>query len=298
VATEDRVVRGGFRWQGLLKIAFGLVGVLFLVVAFQQTWDRSREVPLPGWPALLLAAAAVLGALLAAGRSWVTLFEGDGSTPRLLRAFYTSQIGKYIPGGIWQPAGQAGLAVGTGIGVARAATLLPVHLLTQLVAGSFLGGLLGVFGRGLPLWLRIGALAAFLTLPLLNRGWMAAAALRIRRWRGGDAEIDYVPSQGAILRSFGWSLLTTSLSGLAFAVLLRSLSPVDPLIQVVPTFALAWAVGFAAVPFPGGLGVREAVLVPALGTSTALVIAASIAHRLVQMAGEVVMIALTTWRAR
>ena len=56
--------------------------------------------------------------------------------------------------------------------------------------------------------------------------------------------------------------------------------------------------GFLAVPFPSGIGVREAVLIATVASPSGAgpVIVASVVHRLVTMLGELVMIAITKTR--
>lgn len=277
------------------RAGFGLLALGFLGVAFWKTWDPSRPPALPPWPMTLSAFAVVVAGMAAAGRSWATLFEGAGSTRRLAHGLYVALFGKHIPGGIWQVIGQIGLAVGPGVSAAKAATAFPVMVLVQLVGGLSAGALLGLFGTGVTGWLRVLAVGGLAALPLLRREWMAAAADRIRRWRKIEGP-DHLPSQAAILRCYGWTVATFLLSGLGFALLLPAPGDVG-LAAVIGAFGLAWVVGFLAVPFPSGIGVREGVLVALLGSVAAPVIAASLLHRLVTMGAEAVL-ALATWRPR
>lgn len=283
------------RRQRAFRLAFGLAGVTFLAVALWETWDRSRPPVMPHWSAWLTAFAAVLAAMAAAARGWATLFEGAGSIRRLAHGLYVAHFGKHIPGGVWQVVGQIGLAVGPGVSAAKAATAFPVMVVVQVVGGLSVGALLGFSAGTAPGWVRVLAVCGLATLPLLRREWMTAVAARIRKWRRLE-EDDHLPSQAAILRCYGWTLVTFLFSGLAFALLLRSLS--DAGVGIVPAigaFGVAWVVGFLAVPFPSGIGVREGVMVVLVGPVAAQVIAASVLHRLVTMVAEGVLAAVT-WR--
>jgi len=286
------------------RVVFGLLGLGFLVLAFLAAWDRSMEAVVPTPAAAVAALAAVLAGHAAGGMGWVVLFEGRGSTRRLVHGLFLAQFGKYIPGGIWQVVGQVGLAAGPGITPARAAATMPVHVVVQLVAAAAVGAPLAAL-PAVPVPVRAAAAAALLLLPLLHRRWMAEAALRIRRWRGrapeggeggegGEGPVE-PPSQRAILLGFAWSALGIALAGLGFALLLRSLGGVDPLVSGTAIFGLAWLAGFLALPFPSGIGVREAVMLAALGSGAAVIVAASIAHRLTLIAAEAVLAAVT-WR--
>ena len=88
-------------------------------------------------------------------------------------------------------------------------------------------------------------------------------------------------------------------NGAALALLVWSLHAAR-LAAAVPAFALAWTVGFLAVPIPAGLGIREAVLIAVISRpgGAALVIAASVAHRLVAIISEAVMIVISRVRGR
>lgn len=279
--------------QRAFRLAFGLVGVIFLVVALWETWDRSRPPVMPHWTTWLTAFAAVVVAMAAAGRSWATLFEGAGSVRSLAHGLYVAHFGKHIPGGIWQVIGQIGLAVGPGVNAAKAATAFPVMVVVQVVAGLSAGALLAFFPGVAPTWVRVIAVGGLATLPLLRREWMTALAARIRKWRRIEGA-DHLPSQAAILRCYGWTLGTFLFSGLGFALLLRPLADAA-LIPAIGAFGLAWVVGFVAVPFPSGIGVREGALVAVLGPVAAPIIAASLLHRLVTMGAEAVLAAVT-WR--
>jgi len=280
-----------------LRIAFGVLGIAFMVIAFRETWNRSQEHAFPRWTAVVAAEVLVLAGLAGASRGWVALFDGRGSDRALAQAFYTSQLGKYVPGAIWQAVGQVGLSRSADVSLAQATTAFPVHALTQVAAGGTVGALLALLGVHLSVGVRLlAALGLLLVIPL-RRAWMVwVLGVISRRLKRGSPED--VPSQGAILRAYGWGVWTLVWSGAGFAVLAGSLHAADPVVAAVPAFAAAWTVGFLAVPFPSGIGVREAVLIATVASPTGAgpVIVASLVHRLVTMLGELVMIAFAKSR--
>ena len=109
---------------------------------------------------------------------------------------------------------------------------------------------------------------------------------------------ELIPPQERILRSYAWGIGSLLASGTAFALLASSLHAVKSPVASVPAFALAWTAGFLALPFPSGVGVREVVLLATVGQigGDALLIAASLAHRLVTMISEALMILLSSRR--
>lgn len=280
-----------------LRVLLTVAGVIFMVIAFRETWDRSREHVLPGWWYVAGAEALVVASLAGAARSWVCLFEGQGSDRALAQAFYTGQLGKYVPGAIWQAVGQVSLSRRGGVSLAQATTAFPVHALTQVAAGGTVGAGLALVGFHLSLASRMLSLLGLLLVVPLRRAWMLGVLRFLTRvLKRGTA--DALPSQGAIIRSYGWGIWTLLFSGAAFALLASSVKAADSAVAAVPAFALAWTIGFLAVPFPSGIGVREGILIAVAGSPTgaASVIAASIAHRLVTMVGELAMILVSRRR--
>ncbi len=280
----------------LVRYSFGVVGVAFVVVALWQTWDRSRETVLPPVDTMLVAGVLVVGGLVGAGRSWLALF-GPGAPRRLMADFYLAQLGKYIPGGgVWQAAGQVGLSASREIRGMRVAGNLAVHAVVQLTAAASIGGFL-VFATDLPFWIRLAAALALASPLLLHRSWMAS----ILGWAGTRLRVDgsdlEPPDQRTILRSWLWSLLPIGGFGLAYGLMIHAIEPGSGVVRGALAFALAWAAGFALLPFPAGLGVREAALMLLLESSTAAVIATSLALRLLAIIGEVILM-LATRRIR
>lgn len=277
-----------------LSVLFGLAGTIFLVIAFRATWDRAQTDVVPPLPTILGAAALAILGLLTASRGWGVLLESDIRAGTLARGFFASQLGKYIPGGVWQAMGQVGLAARAGVPMRRAAIAFPVHVITQAAAGGAAGAGLVFVTSALTGPARFLPLLGLLSLLFLSRRWMVRALHFMRRLLPRGADEETLPSQRAILRSFAWSLVTFLLSGLAFALLARSLG-VSSLLAGALAFALAWTAGFLVLPLPSGVGVREAVLIATLATpeNAAPVIAASVLHRLLTMAAEVALIATT-----
>jgi len=272
-----------------LRWLFGAAGLAFMITALVATIDRARGSVVPSWSALLLAAGLAVIGLIAAARGWEAML--GARHPAIAASFFTAQLGKYIPGGIWQPVGQVGLVTAAGVPVAQAATAFPIHALVQVAAAGTVGVLYAFTGSSPGRWL---ALLGIVPVTLLHRGWMVAL-LRVARHRVPRLP-DEPPSQRAIVLSYGWSLTTFVAAGAAFSVLLGSVGE-DPLVASMAAFGLAWSAGFLLLPVPAGLGVREAVMVGLLG-ATAPILAASIAHRLVTMAAEAILIVASRARAQ
>jgi hypothetical protein len=268
------------------RLVFAAAAVAFLILAFVQTYDRARDV-MPAWWRVGLSAVCALAGLAFAGRSWLALFDDAEPRGPLLRAFYGAQIAKYVPGGVWQAVGQIGLTARAGIAVERASTAFVVNALTNVAAGATVGSLVAFAGPTPKLPVRLLSLAGLSALLLLHRGWMTRAVAVARRVARRPAGPDVVPGQAAILRSYAWCLGTFVAAGAAFGFVLADAPAGWSALTPVAAFGLAWTAGFLALPFPSGLGVREAVLIVTAGSSAAApVIAASAIHRLVTIVAE------------
>lgn len=284
------------------RALFGIAGLAFLAITFWQTWDRGDQAVVPAWWRLAVAFVALLAAMTMAHRAWAALLPPEVRTRRLAAGFFVAQLGKYVPGAVWQAVGQVAYATRAQVSVTRAATAFVVLAFTQAGAGAIVGAGVAVLVPGLPWWLRALAVAATAFVLLLDRRWMVWAIGRVHRRRGeGPVAPDVVPSQTAILASCVWSVGVMLAMGAAFVVLLGGLGSSAPVPGTVSAHALAWTAGFLAVPVPSGLGVREAALILLLGTTTdtAALIAAAVSFRLAQMLAELALITATRdWRRR
>jgi uncharacterized membrane protein YbhN (UPF0104 family) len=288
--TTRRAVRGT-----ALILFIGLV-FAFFVYSLLSAWHKTGG-ELPSIGRLALAGCLILLGLFAAAVAWATIL---GTARRVDHgaAFLVAQLAKYVPGAVFQAAGQVGLSRSVGAGGGQSAVAYTVMALTQAVAGAtyaialaFLGG----FGSALTRLLI--ALGGFAAIALLDRRWMVFALRRIRRTRS-TAEL--LPAQRAIVYAWLASIVTLGAGGGAYAVLLGGFGKLSDPWFVVTAYATAWTVGFVLVPIPSGLGVREAVLAGLLhGTfPTAVLVSASVYLRLISIAVEGLAAAIASHRVR
>lgn len=280
----------------LLRVAFGVAGLVFIGFALARTVDRSGQDVIPSWPYLVIAEVLAISGLLIGSRAWTSLFV-EGSGAELRRGFYASQLGKYIPGAVWQTVALVGSASRAGAGVARSSIRFPVYAATTIAAGGTVGAGLSVVGRSDLGPARLASLAGLLTILLLDRRGMMLAVRAFRRITGREISEDALPSQEAIIRSYLFGLGSVIVGSAAFAVLLESFHTRVSAAEATTAFALAWTAGFVAIPFPSGLGIREAVLIGALATGLGSpIVSAAVAQRIVLMVGELVVVLSTNVR--
>ncbi len=276
--ARRRWARGSGFYTGASVVLFA-AGIAGLVLAVRDSWTEISDHGLPGWPLMLLAVVAMGAFLALAERGWTGLFEGRGDRRRVVRAFYLSQLGKYIPGGVWQPAGQVGMSTGDAVSTRRATLTFGLFAAQLAAAGAVVAGIgLALSGSGMPVALRIVAGLVGIGALALRPALLAASRLLPARWRPDPASM---PSDATLRRGLAWSVGAMVAQGAAFAVLLAGLAPHTTPAPYAPAFVAAWLVGFLAVPVPAGVGIREAVLVGLLShhVAVATILVASLAQR-------------------
>jgi uncharacterized membrane protein YbhN (UPF0104 family) len=213
-----------------------------------------------------------------------------------VRAYLISHLGKYVPGKAMVVVMRVGLVAPHGARAATAAIGTFYETLVMMAAGALVATAGFAVGQtpvqGVPLALSAGLAVLFLvvtdplifprasrlvTMPLPNIGPDAMPEISRR-----------LMFEGLALTALGWVLL-----GLSQVAVVRAVAPGGVAVglwpMVVASVALATVAGFVVAVLPGGLGVREGVLMttlaPAVGRDTAVV--AALALRLTWVAAEV-----------
>jgi glycosyltransferase 2 family protein len=291
---------GASRWTRPVGAVLGLGLLALLLLRLAHLWDE-HPVPLADSSWGLLAVALVLSALAmtAYGAVWGTTIRATGveAPPGLLEAFFAGQLGKYVPGSAWQYVGRAGLATRLGVPVRCAAVSLGLEAVCSLTAAALFAPfvLAESAGRAAAIALAVAAAgAAAVLLAHSSRGSrMVRGALE---WVAGRTTVSLRALEAATPRYFAVWLVF----GGAFWLTARGLFdvPASDFLVYTGAYAAAWAVGFLVVVAPGGLGVREAVIVALLrgrlGESEAIVLASAsrIAFTLVDLIGGAAAFAL------
>lgn len=222
----------------------------------------------PGW--LIVAFLMSIAYVVVTLEAWRSVLRDLGDRLPFRSAvplFGISQLGKYIPGGVWNIAAAAELGRAHGISRRHSVAAMTIALLVSIVTGAAVGALAflaspGELFRewGWVLWLAVPLLVC-LAPPVMNR--LIALAWRLARLERLETAIS-VRGIGIVT---GWSVVAWLLAGgsvAALAVGLGAPTSVDTLAQSIGGYALAWVAGFLFVLAPAGAGVREVVLAAAL----------------------------------
>jgi len=285
------------RAQRFAAVVFAALALAFFAYALVDAWHQTHGT-FPSGARVAVSAVLVCVSLLVAAYAWATLLGPDRRIDNGA-SLLVSQLAKYVPGGVWQAAGQVGLARSTGVRMGRGVVAFTVMALTQAVAGCTLVILLAFTWQSQPIVLRVLlGIAGVATVALLDRRWMVFVLHKIPRTR--DASPDLVPAQRAILTAWMASVVTITISGSTYWLLLGSFSRARDPLQILGAYAAAWTIGFIAVPIPSGVGIREGVLAALLHGMfpASVIVAASVYQRLVSVASEGAMAAIAAHRLR
>ncbi|WP_322890898.1 MULTISPECIES: hypothetical protein [unclassified Yoonia] len=261
-----------------------IAALIFLALALYRQWGEvSAWQPTPLQIGLLvLLTLAYSAALLLLAYNWVTiigtLVEDPVPQARLLLSYTQTQIAKYVPGNVVHLVGRHLYLRDRGVAHRSLAMATLLELVSLPVAAI------------VALVLVVPVIdIAYPTLPALwTFGWIlpVAAAASVaamtyfvqKRWR--------VPMILVLIRGTGFMLS----QGILFAIILAAVAG-HFVMLAIPVAILAWLIGFLTPGAPGGLAVREAVLVSLLGYAgmNEGVLLAALLMRLVTTAGDFVL---------
>lgn len=234
-------------------------------------------------PWLLAGGAIYLAGLAMLGVFFARVLRHSATPVGLaaaVRAYLISHLGKYVPGKALVVVMRAALVTPYGARPATAAFATLYETLTMMAAGGLIAALGFVSGPGpwqlAPMAVSLGLGAGFLLLVQPEVFPRLSALFRLP-FKGVGPDALPRLSRGLMAEGLLWAAGGWVLLGLSQLAVVRALEPswVDPSKWplLVASVALATVAGFAVAVLPGGLGVREWVLMttlaPAVGRETA-----------------------------
>jgi uncharacterized membrane protein YbhN (UPF0104 family) len=263
------------------------------------SWSELR------WEWLALAMVFYLVGMFPSCIFWWQTLRAMGQRPTFaetLRAFYIGHLGKYVPGKALVVVIRTGLIRSERVDTTVAATSVFVETLTLMAVGAVVAAcILGAILRTQPgfillaLFLAVGA--GVPTYPPLFR--RAVRFLQVHRANPDiDKAIDGLDAKlmgmGWLLISIGWLCFGCSLWATAQAIPGALLTPtLSDLPLLTAAVALAMVAGFLSL-LPGGIGVRELIVIPLLQPSFGPVVAiiSAVLLRVSWLAAELLMAGL------
>jgi len=268
-------------WLLALIIIAYLCRIIYLHRAELSAWQWDIN-----WLYALMSAIMLGLAYLSAALGWRAIIDGFGlkvGPGDSFRILYLSQLGRYIPGKIWQVFGMIALSSEVGIPprvslasfVINQAYFIPASF---LLIPIFIGNLEPI--KGLYLYGNIIYLLMTIIFLIFLFFFIKPNGLnRILNWvlkKLNREPVEYNPDFKNRLFIFFLYLLTWLLFGLAFFFFLKAILPetILSLQYAIGTYIAAYSLGYLSFFSPGGLGFREgiitALLTPFIGAPIAV----------------------------
>ena len=266
-----------------LQVAFVGAACWYVGKALTRQWTDVRQslaALQPAWAPILLSGVLVFAAYALLIQTWRVMLASWGkplSFGSATRIWFVSNLGKYLPGKVWQIAALSALAQQEGVSaVAATGSALIVNLANILSGFVFVlaGGLrlLDATTGGRSGWAIAIAAVLLLGLLLLPALLPRVAALARRLTGSGEVggrtlDLPRIPARAIWIATLGTALAWV-LYGTAFALLARGVLPGirGSLADAVAVYTISYLAGYLFVPAPGGLGVREWTLVQGMTT--------------------------------
>jgi glycosyltransferase 2 family protein len=280
----------------VLGTVLAIGGLYFVISKIVHGWSQYGDVIRHarwGWVAAGVVLAFV--GMSSLGLVWRAVLAALGARARRSDVFVWYQIGnlgKYVPGGIFQVLGRGELATRGGVRRAVAYNSVALSMGATYICGALVSAVL------LPLaLLRHGSIGStwwvFLIIPiglaaLHPRVLGRVFALAEKAFGGTDER--QVPTWGESVllvarHAPGWLI-----NGLACYAVAIAFDPHAAFFTVMFAGIISWVAGFVIIFVPSGLGVREAMFVAIAQTSMSGGTAATVAivSRLVFIAGDLI----------
>jgi glycosyltransferase 2 family protein len=273
-------------------LLIGAVGLAGYGLVSQWPQVHAALVRLDGWDVAGAAVSAIagLGCMMLAWRALLADLGSPLPLPAAIRVLFVGQLGKYVPGAVWAVAAQVELARDYAVPRRRSATASLVSMAVTLVVGLVAAGvtlpLVSAHAVRQYWWvLAVTPLVVVCLYPPVIKFGLDRVLRMLRR-----APLEGSVGRGGMARALGWTTLGWLLYG-AHAWFLISVfagKSGHTFALSLGAYALAWAVGFLIIFFPGGIGPREialiAVLAPVMPSASALVVA--LVSRVVMTVGD------------
>ena len=260
----------------ILKLLLTAVVVYYVG---RQVWDNWGEVKTFDWRfdwtyligSLVLAQASLF--LFAA--AWGRIISGFGhqlGSTASYRILNLSNLGRYVPGKVWQVFGMLYLARQKGVPEEQAAAsfviyqmfTIPASLLVWVIAAQWEPSLLidkfKIMGPGSAYLVAFLGLAGCALLIFYPQPLLRAANAVLRRL--GRPTASFALDKTVALQVFVGYFLGWILFGLAFWLFLRSVlgDGAPSALVAIGLYNVAYQIGYLALFAPGGLGPRELVI--------------------------------------
>jgi glycosyltransferase 2 family protein len=288
--TKKRILEiAKWVWIALVFIAAGY----YLISHWQNVAGYFQTIPLIN---LVAGAIALAGAkiILVALSKFALDSEAEGAGMPFRQVFQivaVTQLGKYIPGGIWHFVGRINAYTNQNASIKKSTWILVKETYWLLSGALLFGALAGIHsGPNGGLLTRVGI--------QLNPTWLVVTTLvLVCAWPISIIVFDRLFSRKRKPLSSGKIIQLIIIQVAAWALLGISFVMTNPVIQAntillqMSVYSFSWALGYVVIFAPGGIGIREGaitfLLAGTMGTDNILIY--STVHRFLYVIIEVLL---------
>ena len=260
----------------LLKIILTLVILYFLYRQVAHHWQEIKAYQWEiHWGYMICSVLAGVGTLFVLSSVWLKIIAGFGhklSITKAFRIFYLSNLGRYIPGKIWQLFGILYLTKKEGIPPERAGASfvfsqmisIPASLLVFVLAAQIEPKLLvdqvAVLGDKSAYLMTAAMVAISLVMVLWPQKVLAVGNAILRKLK--RPQVIFTLDKKVALTIFVGYSVSWIMYGTAFWLFTRAVTNGAGcgLVAAVGAFIVAYQIGYLALFAPGGFGPRELIL--------------------------------------
>ena len=258
------------KWRWVRPVA-AVLFVAFAVAVVVGQWDAVRNAAANAtitWSQIVLATVTVLIAYALLIETWRRTVAAWGERlgwSDAARIWFISNLGRYVPGKVWQIGAMGVLAQERGVSPIAATGSAVVVNIVSIIAGF--GVVVATGGRVLARYAgEAMAVASVLVVALvvLPLGLTLAARL-YRRLTGRELSLGTLPPRALVA-----ALIGTSAAWLLYGVAFRwfalgvGMSEAGGLASYTAAYTLSYLLGYLVLFAPGGIGVREGALVASM----------------------------------
>ena len=231
------------------------------------------------WTRILASGILVVATYLILVEAWrATLRVWSESLPfsAAMRIWFVSNLGKYVPGKVWQIAAMGAMAQKRGVSPAAAVGSSLIVNLVSVIAGFAVIAVTAAGRAGAVVGMRAsGARSVELTVVAIAIAGGAALLLApvavprlvmlAGRVTGRSITIPQIPARAIWVAAVS-TIASWLLYGMAFFLFAHGVSPraTGNAVSYIAVYTGSYLAGYLALFAPGGVGVREAVLVLAM----------------------------------
>src|ERR1035437_4977061 len=260
-------------WQAV-QVAFFVVAVAYFARAIARDWGEFTSLSStlhPNWWMVAASGGWVLASYVVLIETWrqiVTAWGGHLSWPTAARIWFISNLGRYVPGKVWQIGAMGVLSQRAGVSsVAAVGSSLVVNVV-NILAGFLVAAVAGSRNLVSSPTAFVVALCVFCAAVIASPWLLPPLARLAQRVSGRNVPVPAIPPLAIIFAVAGCAV-AWNLYGIAFRDLDVALfgAAAGKTSAYTAVFILSYLIGYIAPFAPVGIGVREGFLITLLAAA-------------------------------